>query len=218
MIFNKNLELSSSKNTIIAFTVLFLLYYNFTFYFLRVFVMDIINVIDWDAIAKKAIDLDERIGIINPYTKRLMDRKVVSGQYSTVHLNVYQIIGNNNFSHVDNLPMKTGEFWEELEDLLVVDIERGVLNDIRNEVLSEFAIEISNVNKDIWYGLSPDVIAKIYDAYISLFYKNINDRLYNTSNDELVLLSKPLSKIVDVDDGEWEDEDIKEFIVYRKEK
>lgn len=80
MIFNKNLELSSSKNTIITFTVLFLLYYNFTFYFLRVFVMDIINVIDWDAIAKKVIDADEQMGAYDPNKKMLMDRKVVSGQ------------------------------------------------------------------------------------------------------------------------------------------
>ena len=180
--------------------------------------MDIINVIDWDAIAKKAIDANKRIGIINPYKKISMDRKVVRGQYSTVHLNVYKIIGNNNFSRVDNPAMKTEEFWEELEDLLVVNIDRGVLDDIRNDLISEFATEISDVDKNIWHGLSPDVIAKIYDAYISLFYKNINDRLHIMSNDELVLLTKPLSEIVDVDDGEWEDEDIKEFIVYRKEK
>lgn len=180
--------------------------------------MGIINVIDWDAIAKKVVDADERIGIINPYTKRLMDRKVVSGQYSTVHLKIGKITGKNYFYDVDNPVMKTKEFWEELEDLLVVYPGRGVLDDIRNNILTEFTLEINDVDKNIWYGLSPDVIAKIYNSYISLLDENINNRLYFTSDDELVLLSKPLSEIVDVDDGAWEDEDIEEFIVYRKEK
>lgn len=130
---------------------------------------------------------------------------------------MYKITGKNYFYHVDNPEMKTKDFWEELEDLLVVYPGRGVLDDIRNNIISEFTLEINDVDANIWHGLSPDVIAKIYDAYISLLDKNINDRLYTMSNDELVLLTKPLSEIVDVDDGEWEDEDIEGFIVYRKE-
>ena len=115
--------------------------------------------------------------------------------------------------------MKTEQFWSDLEDILVIDIERDVLDNIRNNILTDFNKEISDIDRNIWYGLSPDVIAKIYNSYISLLDENINNRLYFTSaDDELVLLSKPLSEIVDVDDEEWEDEDVKEFIVYRKEQ
>lgn len=114
--------------------------------------------------------------------------------------------------------MKTEQFWSDLEDILVIDIERDVLDNIRNNILTDFNKEISDIDRNIWHGLSPDVIAKIYNSYISLLDKNVNDRLYFTSDDELVLLSKPLSEIVDVDDEEWEDEDVKEFIVYRKEQ
>lgn len=181
--------------------------------------MDIINVIDWDDIAKKAVDNNIPRAIYDYKKKAIMDLKVTSGQYSTVHLNMYEI-GIRNFRYDQNLypKAKTDEFWRDIEDLFVIDIERRVFDDIRNNVLTEFAIEINDIDGNIWYGLSPDVIAKIYAFCVSLFEKNVDDRLYRKSKeDDLVLLSKPLSEIVDVDDGEWEDEDIEEFIVYRKE-
>ena len=48
--------------------------------------------IDWDVIAKKVIH-STKFGTYDTHKKRLMDSKVISGQYSTVHLNMYNITG-----------------------------------------------------------------------------------------------------------------------------
>ena len=178
--------------------------------------------VDWDSILKQVIDNNSNNGnIIDNRKKQVVLDKLVSGYYTPIKVNVYSLgiydlVPTNSSNNTNTSEDKFQEYWKDLEELLVVDIGEDNKDSIRNSIISSFAmeIELDSINDNIFEGLPPDILVKMFVSYINLFTNNINDRLYFTSKDILVALSLPLKEIIGEDEDDWDEVDLEGFIIY----
>ena len=178
--------------------------------------------VDWDSILKQVIDNNTNNGnIIDNRKKQIILDKLVSGYYTPIKVNIYSLgiydlVPTYSSNTTNTSEDKIKEYWKDLEELLVVDIGEDNKNSIRNSIISSFAmeIELDSINNNIFEGLPPDILIKMFAAYIDLFNSKINDRLYFTSEDILVALSLPLKEIIGEDEEDWDEADLEGFIIY----